>query len=233
MVIQRYLSFNSQHPSTSQIREFLLSLQGTLKHSSVHIYYRSLKTFFNWLVAEGYIEKSPMQNIKVSQPPDPLIRPFSREDIDNLLILCSGSSFLDIRNRAIILLFIDTGLRLSELASIQYKDVDSDREVIKVKGKGAKECVVKIGHGVQKVLLKYMNQVDYNSVDDCIWVTEERKPMKRAGIQIAIRRLCHRAEITDAKPGPHTFRHTAAINLLRNGMGEFVLQVTLGCLVCH
>ena len=52
--------------------------------------------------------------------------------------------------------------------------------------------------------------------------------MTRLGIRAAVERLCKRAEITDARPGPHTFRHTAAINYLRNGGDVFTLQIMLG-----
>jgi len=123
-------------------------------------------------------------------------------------------------------MFLDTGLRLSELAGIQLADVNFDRETIKVMGKGAKERVVRMGKTTQKALLHYL--LKRNDDYSCLWVTEERRPLRRAGVQIAIKRLCHRAEITDAKPGPHTFRHTAAINYLRNGGSEFTLQIMLG-----
>ncbi len=213
--------------SANQIRMWLLSLQERgLSPSTVHIYYRSLKTFFNWLVKEDLIPKSPMENIRPPRVPRVIIKPFSSEDIDNLLSLCSGDRFLPTRNRAIILLFIDTGLRLSELAGIQLIDIDFDRETIKVLGKGAKERIVRMGKTTQKALLRYLLMRRDNH--DCLWVTEERRPMKKAGIQTVVKRLCKRADVTDAKPGTHTFRHTAAIQCLRNGMGEFTLQLMLG-----
>lgn len=228
MVISRYLGFAGEtEPTANQIRQFLLSLQeGKLSPSSVHIYYRGLKTFFNWLVAEEFIPKSPMENIRSPRVPKTIIKPFSRQDIDNLLLLCSGNRFLDLRNKAIILVFIDTGLRLSELASIQLIDVNFDHETIKVMGKGAKERVVRIGKTAQKALLRYLltRHDDY----PCLWVTEERRPMAVSAIQIAIKRMCRRAGITDARLGPHTFRHTFATSALRNGASPFEVQSLLG-----
>jgi len=85
---------------------------------------------------------------------------------------------------------------------------------------------VRIGQETQKALLKYL--LARNDDSDCLGVTEERKPMTKDGIQTTIKVLCRRANIRDAKPGPHTFRHTAAIHCLRNGMGEFTLQMMLG-----
>ncbi|MBA7590797.1 Tyrosine recombinase XerC [subsurface metagenome] len=209
-----------------QIRLFFLKLRETNSPISVGDYYKSIKRFFNWLVDEGLIEKSPMQNIKPPRKEERLIRPFSQQDIDNLLLLVSSNRFVDLRNKAIILVFLDTGLRLSELANIQLVDINFNREVIKVMGKGAKERVVRIGKTAQKALLRYLLLRHDNY--PCLWVTEERRPLTRGGIQIAVKKLCHRAEITDAKCGPHTFRHTFATQAMLNGASEREVQSLLG-----
>ena len=228
MVIKRYAYFaGDDSPTATQVREFLLVLQvSNLNPFSVRIYYRSLKTFFNWLVSEELIEKSPMQNMKSPKVPKTIIKPFSQGDIANLLLLCSGTKFLDLRNRAIILVFYDSGVRLSELAGMQIRDINFDMETIKVFGKGAKERLVGIGKTTQKAIIRYllMRRDDH----DCLWVTEERRPMKRDGIQTTIVRLCKRAGVTDAKPGPHTFRHTFATTALRNGARLIDVQSLLG-----
>lgn len=123
-------------------------------------------------------------------------------------------------------MFLDTGLRLEELANIQLQDVNFDHGTIKVMGKGAKERLVGIGRATQKALLKYLLMRTDNH--DCLWVTEERMPLKRRGVQTAIGRLAERAGITDAKRGPHTFRHTSATMALRNGASPFYVQSLLG-----
>lgn len=123
-------------------------------------------------------------------------------------------------------MFLDTGLRLSELASIQLRDINFDQETIKVMGKGAKERVVRIGKMTQKALLQYLLLRHDNH--SCLWVTEERKPLTVAGVQVAIKKLCYRAEITDAKRGPHTFRHTFGTRAMLNGASEREVQLLLG-----
>jgi len=218
--------------TSTDIRSFLLSCQSRgASPSTTNAYYRTLNTFFNWLVAEGFLSRSPMQNIKPPRIPRKIIKPFSTEDIHNLLLLCSGNTFVDKRNRAMILRFLDTGLRLAELANIQLKDVNFDNETIKVMGKGAKERLVRIGKMAQRALLSYL----LSRHDDhcCLWLTEERTPITKHGIKTAISRLCRRAGIKDTKLGPHTFRHTAAIQFLRNGGGEFALQLMLGHSTLH
>jgi integrase/recombinase XerC/integrase/recombinase XerD len=141
-------------------------------------------------------------------------------------LLCGSGSFLDLRNKAIILAFLDTGLRLSELANIQLSDMDFTRGTIKVMGKGAKGRFVAIGTRTQKAILGYLlkRSDDY----PCLWVTEERKPLNWRGIQTMLKRLGQRAGITGVRCTAHTFRHTFATQALLNGAGEFEVQSLLG-----
>lgn len=213
--------------NANDIRLYLLSLKHrNLSGSYRNAHYRAIRTFFNWLVGEHILSESPMENIGPPEIPTLIVKPFSYHDIDNLLILCSGNRFLDLRNRAIILIFLDTGLRNREMAGIQLTDVNFDRETIKVMGKGARERVVRIGKTAQKALLKYL--LSRSDKHPCLWVTEERRPLKASGIQTAIKRFCRRAEIVDARWGPHTFRHTFGTNALRNGADIREVQSLLG-----
>ncbi len=131
--------------TVNHVRMFLLKLQERCSPISVHDYYGCIKRFFNWLVSEGISPTNPMATMRSPRVPQRIIRPFSSDHIRDMLLLCDESKFLGVRNRAIILAFVDTGLRLSELAGIQLKDIDFDRGLIKVMGKGSKERVVGIG----------------------------------------------------------------------------------------
>ena len=213
--------------TSNNIRMFLLSLNDRhLQPATVHAYHRALRTWFTWLVNEGLLEKTPMQNIKPPRLPKKIPHPFSTQDLENLLLLTSGNHFVDIRNRAIILTFLDTGLRLNELLSIKLIDISTEYDTIRVFGKGSKERVVSLGKVARKALLKYL--MLRNDTYANLWVTEERRPLQRDGLRIIIRRLCERAEITDAKHGAHTFRHTFATNSIRNGANIFFVQSLLG-----
>lgn len=211
--------------NTTHIRLFLLGTQQRCKPISVKSYYGAINRFFNWLVQEEVLERNPMFKMHPPRVPRQLIRPFKPQDIGNLLSLCDNT-FLGIRNRAIILIFLDTGLRLSELANIQLGDIDFDREIIRVMGKGAKERVVRIGRETQKAVLKYLLQRNDNL--GCLWVTEERRSMKFRGIQMMIKRLGQRAGLKNVRCSPHTFRHSFATSALQNGANVFEVQALLG-----
>ena len=85
-----------------------------------------------------------MANMKTPHVPKTLIKPFRLEELRLLLSLCDQKTFLGLRNRAIILVFLETGLRLKELANMQIEDIDFERGIIQVMGKGARERVVAI-----------------------------------------------------------------------------------------
>jgi len=213
--------------SSSEVRLYMLSLQERqVSPATVYAYYRSLKTYFNWLINEDVLDTSPMGRIKPPRVPRVLVKPFTEEQLGNLLLLCSGDKFLPVRNRAMVLLFLDTGLRLAEMASVMLQDIDIDHSLIKVMGKGSKERVVAMSLTTEKSMIRYLLLRD----DDYphLWVTEERRPMTRDGVQVTIKKLCRRAQVTGVKIGPHAFRHTFATKCLENGASEFEVQCLLG-----
>lgn len=208
------------------VRAFLLKVQETNCAISCGDYYRNIKRFLNWLVAEGMLERNPMSVIKPPRVPKKVIQPLTSQHISRLLQLCDDSKFLGVRNKAIILILLDTGLRLKELANIQIQDIDLDKETIKVMGKGAKERVVRMCSRTQKALLTYL----LRRTDDfpCLWVSEERTPLTIWGIAIAINTLAKRAGITGIRCSAHSFRHTFATMVLKNGGNVYDLQNLLG-----
>jgi site-specific recombinase XerD len=200
-------------------------------YSTVHHYYCVLKAFFNWCVREDYISESPLAKVKLANPKLNVVRPYTSQEILKLLAVCdhdfkNNARFLGSRNRAVVLMLLDTGLRISELASIRLEDIESERGWIKVKGKGAKERVVRIGAIAQKALWRYMVYRHKNNRSE-LWLTEEGGPMKSGGLQIMIKRLKERAGVVSSG-NCHRFRHTFALNFLRQDRNPFNLQYLLG-----
>lgn len=200
-------------------------------HSTLHHYYAVLKTFFNWCVKEGFLAESPLAKVKVANSKPRVIQPYTSQEIAKMLAVCDqdyqrNAKFLASRNRAIVLMLLDTGLRVSEIASIKHDDLDTERGWIKVKGKGATERVVRIGVAAQKALWRYLVHRPSNGKTE-LWLTEEGTPLQSDGIQIMIRRLKERAGVR-SRGNCHRFRHTLALNFLRADRNPFNLQYLLG-----
>ncbi len=191
-----------------------------------HVYYRGIKTFFNWLVEEGEIEVSPMAKVKPPKLGKKIPQPYTRNDLEDVLKLCSGKNFLDARNRAIILVLYDTGLRLDELTHVMLSDINRTEQTIRVVGKGNKERIVRYGKAARMALMMYFTYRKDELPN--LWLTEERRPMTEGGLSIAIRRLSSRAQVSKGKRGAHRYRHTFAIDSIRNGANIFYVQELLG-----
>ncbi len=205
--------------------------RNTASYSTVRHYFVVLSCFFRWVRSEGFVTEYPMARINISKPKPKVITPYDAEEIRKMLGVCEydfehNAKFLGSRNRAMILVLLDSGVRLSELVAMQVSDIDNQSGKFKVLGKGCKERVVRIGKVARKALWKYMVYRPNNGMQD-LWLTEEGKHLERRGVQACIQRLKARVGIKGAG-SIHRFRHTFALNFLRADRNVFNLQYLLG-----
>lgn len=214
----------------SLIREFLAFIpDAPWKHShqaknqpvTVHAYFRTLRAFFKWCLAEEILPDSayPLRNIKGPKVERKVI-PSVTPDKFKELIRGLDSDFQGVRNKATLLMFLDTGLRLSELANIKLSDMDLRAGLIKVMGKGSRERVVRMGGVTLEALLKYIKTRPAET--DFLWQNQDGSQFLRRGFQIMIRRMGKSIGINTLSP--HKFRHTFALQWLRSGVDVFTLR---------
>jgi len=204
--------------------------QKKASHTTVHHYFVVLANFFGWVVREGFLKESPTVKIKVAKPKTKVIKPYTHEEISRMLAVCDkdyehNAKFLGSRNKAIILVLLDAGVRLSELIGMMLEDVNTSNGNIRVMGKGSKERVVRIGKVAQKSLWRYLLHHPDNGGE--LWLNEEGKPLSCTGVQCLKKRLKERAGI-NGSGSVHRFRHTFALNFLRVDKNVFNLQYLLG-----
>ena len=221
-----------QEISNLHVRGFLAGRAQATKASTVHQAFRVCRSFFNWCVREGFLEKTPMLNIKPPKIGRKVIKTYSMEEIHALNDQCNDKRFLGARNKAIIAVLLDTGIREGELVGLDVNNVDFRSGVIKVKGKGDKERIVKISDKSRKALNKYLffrddqiNHVDSPAPRDRVFLSEEGRPMTGKGVLTTISRLGKAAGV---KTYIHKFRDTCATEFLRAGGDLRTLQIMLG-----
>ncbi len=205
--------------SAAEIRTWLLELRTTLAPVSVAGYVRALKAFGNWLQAEGLAEGDAFRSLRKPRVPLKIIEPVPDDTLRKLLRLAT------VRDRAIVLLLLDTGLRVSEAAGIRLGDLRPDGSV-KVMGKGAKERIVPIGSTARAAIVRYLGQRGPGPTDAPLFLGR-RGALDWRGMQQVIKRLKARAGIT-GRLSPHSLRHTFARSYLVNGGDVFSLQQILG-----
>jgi len=190
---------------------------------TVDRYYTGLSALFRWAINEGMIETNPMATIKKPRFQRKIIKGLEPDICHKLLGSFVGKSLADYRNKTIIMMFLDTGLRLSELANLRMTDINMEQGIIRVLGKGNKEMLVRIGLKTQKALWGYVARRDSNS--DVVWLGKDNMPFTATGIAQMVRNLGKSIGISLS---PHKLRHSFAISFLRNGANPFELQIALG-----
>jgi site-specific recombinase XerD len=205
--------------------------QNKASHTTVHHYFVVLANFFGWVVREGFLSESPTAKIKIAKPKEKVIKPYTQEEVIRMLAVCDkdyerNARFLGSRNKAIVLVLLDAGVRLSELLGMTLEDINTSNGNIRVVGKGSRERVVRIGKVAQKALWRYlMHRPDSSKAE--LWLNEEKGPLSCGGVQCLVRRLKERAGI-NGSGSVHRFRHTFALNFLRVDKNVFNLQYLLG-----
>src|SRR6056297_3305983 len=218
----------------SWIRQYLSDLKNQdYKPSTISIHYRNLNALFNWLVNEDYLDTNPMDNISETKTPDKYPRVISEEQVKKLLKAerKRRHRWAGQRNYTMLLLFIDTGLRLNELVTAKLDKLDLPEHVLTVFGKGSKERVVSFGTKVSKALRRWLdkrNDLEAIYDDEYLFVDNKGEKLKKRNVQQIITRIQKRAGLEDQTISPHVLRHTSATLAARNGMSVFQLTQMYG-----
>lgn len=188
-------------------------------------YYRALRRFFDWVVKEGYLEKSPMDGIIIKPPEPPPIEPYHLEQITRMVRVLDHDwqtaktqrqRMLAARDKALLFLFLESGLRLAEVANLQIDAIDMENRTVVVRfGKMGKSRLSGFGPQTKKALWKYLSLRPSEVKDNALWATEEGGHLSVGGLQMIIRRLKKAAGL-HTKGSVHKLRHTFATTFLRH-----------------
>ena len=201
------------------VEAFVEDQLARLKPASAANRYRSLQQFFRWLVDEGEVRESPMARMRPPTIPDAPPDVLTEDHLRRLVAATAGQGFEDRRDRAIVLLFIDTGIRLAELAGLRVNDLDWELEVIGVTGKGRRPRSVAFGRKVAQALDRYSRAraTHPDAASPWLWLGR-RGTFGPTGIAQMLKRRAAEAGIPPIHP--HLFRHTFAHQWLAQGGSE-------------
>lgn len=214
---------------TNVLRAYFLMLQDeNLSLPTLATHHRGLKTFFGFLVKEGHMDKNPVEGIR--KPKIDKLYPYVLENaqFQALLKAPNRSTFEGLRNYTMLLTFLDTGLRVTELTKLNMQDLNLSNRSLTVVGKGNKERTVYMGRNVTKALSKYLTRRGFHPYEDAVFVTRAGDRLNARNVHQIVARLGKRAGITGVRCSPHTLRHTFATVYIRNGGDPFSLQRLLG-----
>ena len=191
-----------------------------------------LKSFFKFLVFEGYLKSSPMSNIESPKLGRKLPDILNVEEISQMINSINIKEKFGQRNKTIIEILYGTGIRVSELIELKISNIFFKENLIRVLGKGDKERFVPIGLKAKKSIIDYINndrkyQKIEESSNDILILSKYGKKITRHMIFTLIKNISKKSGITK-KISPHTFRHSFASHLLKNGADLRTIQLILG-----
>jgi site-specific recombinase XerD len=183
------------------------------------------EVFWNWCVREGLTENNPFAKVEKPKVP-PKVKPaLTPDEVEQILHACEGKDWLRLRDKALVLLLLDTGLRIHEAHKLTV--ADAKQNCLLIRGKGGKQRVVFLSAEVRLAINRYLKACPYPLKDESPLWQGERGALTLDGIKLAIRKLGKRAGLQ--KPlGAHAFRRTFATWSLRNGIDLEHLRQLMG-----
>ena len=214
------------------MQEFIYNISKKINSRSQARLLSSLKSFFNYLIFEGYNKVSPMELIEspkiISKLPDVL----SIKEIKILINNSEKNKDFGIRNSAIIETLYGSGLRVSELINLKLSDIQYDEKLLLIHGKGNKQRLVPLGSICELKINNYVDnirnlkKIKKNS-NDIVFLNRNGGKLSRAMIFNIVKEAQWKSNIKK-NISPHTLRHSFATHLLENGADLRSIQIMMG-----
>ena len=200
--------------------------------NGINGFIRSVKVLFNYLIEDEYIDKNPFAKVKQIKTDKVIIHTFKPEEIKKMLNQFNKNIYTDLRDALLIRMLYDTGLRISEAINLKITDIDTERNIVKVFGKGHKERIVPFGRSVKREILRYIARREKSIPRDLdegyLFSSRQGTPLMIRNVTREIQIVGKRAKIEGKRLSPHTFRHTFAKTYLMQGGDLFSLQKIMG-----
>jgi len=218
--------------STEILQQFIFEIAKSLNPRSQSRVISGLKSFFDYLIFEGYRDNNPMEIIESPKIGRKLPDVLTLSEIDKMIDSINLSNAQGERNRAIIETLYGCGLRVSELLDLKISDLFFKEGFLKVTGKGDKQRFVPVSSITENYITEYLQNSRNNypihpKASDIIFLNRRGNSLTRAMIFTIVRKLGEQSGIKK-KISPHTFRHSFATHLLENGADLRAIQLMLG-----
>ena len=226
MATKRILNKELVDLEVVDIEHLIMISKERIKVTTINTRLRALRAFYNFIYRKRLIATNPMEEIKLLKDRHKMIDALENVEIEKLLkVMRDEKTFVGFRDEVIFLVFLDTGIRLSELVGIEIGDIRGDELLVR-KTKNNFERTVYLSEFTQQQLKRYLvirGQLD----TDALFINRDNGPLKSHSIQGRFTRYGQLAGI-EKRVSPHTFRHTMAKRMVMEGIDAFSLMHLLG-----
>jgi len=213
-------------PSRASLRLWLAA-ERDRSAVSRNMYFTAVNLFCKWLMQEKYLDANPMAGLPRPKVVPVPVRPYSEDELADMIKACRGIGFTCARDRVIVRLLSVTGLRLHELAGIRLDDIDRHNHVISVVGKGGRHRVVPYDRNAARDLITYgIFRRKHKDAASPYLLLGKKGRLGNKGIDLVVRKRAEMAGVDGAHC--HRFRHTHATDWLDKGGSESALMNTMG-----
>lgn len=224
-----YLEISNNVP-----RYYLSYLNQKYKATSVNRKLSSLRSFYRFIVQNGYKDNNPFLEISSVKTPQILPKRLYEEEIEKLFNVIDTDTVIGRRDYAILEMLYGTGIRVSELCGLKMQDIDFYNNNIIVLGKGNKERYVPIHPKIKSTVYEYIQfsrldllKVNKENVPDSLFLNFKGYPLLVRGVRVILDKLAESAGL-EFKISPHMLRHSFATSLIDNGADLRSVQELLG-----
>ena len=229
---QHFNQVSIQETNRTHIISYLLDLKNKGRATStISRNLASIRSFYQFLMMDRVIEKDPSQNLESPKIDKRLPKVLSVDQVETLLQLPDTTTPSGLRDKAMLELLYATGIRVSELVSLNLEDVNLHMGLVKCFGKGSKERIVPLGSIAIKSITHYVEsgrtKLGKKNNDLSLFLNHHGKRLTRQGFWKIIKKYAKYGKI-DVEITPHTLRHSFATHLLENGADLRSVQEMLG-----
>ena len=198
------------------------------KGTSINSLLKTIKSFIQYCYEEGYGGFNTKRNFKWVKEEKPIVATFTPTQVKKMLSSCAGSDYLSLRDKAILSILFETGIRCYELCCIAPSDVHED--FIIINGKNHKQRVVPVTPILKKALIKYQaakeNYFTLKNTDDYYFLSNHGKQLTNSAVERIVKR--HGEGIEGIRVSPHTCRHFFAQQQVKLGTDLYTISRLLG-----
>lgn len=222
---------NVEEIESSLVKKYLVFCQNKGNSAgTVNTKLQRIRAFLNYMIEEGIVKENVAKKVK-RQKEDVKINVFSDQQIQQMLGYYRGlrrreKSYFAYRGYMLILTFLGTGIRRTEIINLKWADVDLDNLTMSVYGKRRKKEIVFLTEKLAKEMSAYnlFCKRHFGNLSDYVFVNRDKTQMTQNSIMLVFQNLQRKMNFTDVRVSPHTFRHTFCHRLAMSGMSAFAIQ---------
>lgn len=210
---------------------YLVSLKR--KETYINSLIKAFRSFFHYCVFEAYIPESPMDKVRFQREPITLIETFTDAEVQRMISSFHEKDFYNLRNKTILVVFFDSGIRCQELCDLRLDDIKDN--ALRIMGKGKKERFVPLTPAINKFLMKYIRMRENYLIDkyqldkEYLFLSVNSRKLTIEAVERIVKEAAEKSNVRgDIRSSPHTCRHFYAQAQLRNGCDVYTLSRLLG-----